>query len=224
MSSASFAISGSSPRMRGTRQPFDRRCADQRFIPAYAGNAKSDKRRITEFTVHPRVCGERTAHQKFTMRSFGSSPRMRGTQKGGFIKSTLFRFIPAYAGNADRISPARRTSAVHPRVCGERLRTNAVQNHRAGSSPRMRGTQDNWTDEGELPRFIPAYAGNASTLSVRLSTEAVHPRVCGERHVQRKKLPQAIGSSPRMRGTQLRDRVGAGPLRFIPAYAGNART
>ncbi len=70
-------------------------------------------------------------------------------------------------------------------------------------------------------RFIPAYAGNTSSLRVVISISAVHPRICREHFILLFLGQLAIGSSPRMRGT-----LGLGgklhkALRFIPTYAGN---
>ena len=70
---------GSSPRMRGTRMPFNAIHADGGIIPAYAGNTSPRIRSRTQSWDHPRVCGE---HQCIVCYDFlvqGSSPRMRGT-------------------------------------------------------------------------------------------------------------------------------------------------
>ena len=53
----------------------------------------------------------------------------------------LDRFIPACAGNATHAGAAMRpTTAVHPRVCGERMRRPGIARSISGSSPRVRGT------------------------------------------------------------------------------------
>ena len=49
---------GSSPRMRGTRQPARGGNHIIRFIPAYAGNTRRAARGRSAKSVHPRVCGE----------------------------------------------------------------------------------------------------------------------------------------------------------------------
>ena len=91
-----------------------------------------------------------------------------------------------------------------------------------GSSPRMRGTPVDVIVVGRNERFIPAYAGNAIALSVPASRLSVHPRVCGERLPRNSKMTPPTGSSPRMRGTLDVQTRGLIPVRFIPAYAGNA--
>ena len=70
---------GSSPRVRGTRDPSTRWCATRRFIPACAGNAQPIVHDVAWWPVHPRVCGERPDHVVQGARSYGSSPRVRGT-------------------------------------------------------------------------------------------------------------------------------------------------
>ena len=52
-------------------------------------------------------------------------------------------------------------------------------------------------------------------------TDAVHPRVCGEHCLLIASCSDAIGSSPRVRGTRRTRRGCLGHRRFIPACAGN---
>ena len=73
---------------------------------------------------------------------------------------------------------------------------------RAGSSPRVRGTQQRRLDFDALRRFIPACAGNSATATSCPRLPPVHPRVCGE-------LVAGGGGADRRQ-------------RFIPACAGNS--
>jgi len=92
----------------------------------------------------------------------------------------------------------------------------------SGSSPRVRGTLQPG-DQARLEfRFIPARAGNATSMSACAIPAAVHPRACGERSVGSVLMAQLIGSSPRVRGTPVHGLAGCGQDRFIPARAGNA--
>ena len=134
-----------------------------------------------------------------------------------------FRFIPAPAGNAPP-APCRCCSeTVHPRACGERPCSPRCGRVDSGSSPRLRGTLQVARSPIIGVRFIPAPAGNASSVRVMNAFIAVHPRACGERN-QRvcRRRRYGDGSSPRLRGTPHRaaSRLPAG--RFIPAPAGNA--
>ncbi len=54
-----------------------------------------------------------------------------------------------------------RLASVHPRVCGEQLKTCQSANPRDGSSPRVRGTVRDQTAHLTIARFIPACAGNS---------------------------------------------------------------
>ena len=111
---------GSSPRMRGTLVQLQRIDGVNRFIPAYAGNARHDPARSRSAAVHPRVCGERCGGFIAETSDFGSSPRMRGTRGAGPTARRGRRFIPAYAGNAMNGKGTPGRVSVHPRVCGER--------------------------------------------------------------------------------------------------------
>ena len=100
-----------------------------------------------------------------------------------------------------------------------------------------------WVDAlEEEVRFIPACAGNALSTStpatrspvhprvcrerlqyrVRHFNGAVHPRVCGERSPAIDPGSIGVGSSPRVRGTQIEQATMMVDQRFIPARAGNA--
>ncbi len=71
-----------------------------RFIPARAGNAGTMLPSWSSRPVHPRACGERRRSTIPARRSFGSSPRVRGTPTGRTCRPRRLRFIPARAGNA----------------------------------------------------------------------------------------------------------------------------
>ncbi len=91
-------------------------------------------------TVHPRVCGERWLQRPALFGLGGSSPRVRGTRSLRRAAVPTDRFIPACAGNAPNARTMRRSSTVHPRVCGERGCSNDRGIPIRGSSPRVRGT------------------------------------------------------------------------------------
>ena len=174
-------------------------------------------------TVHPRVCGEQERRSALCAKSSGSSPRVRGTGLNARIAQFADRFIPACAGNSPRTPRTMRRTTVHPRVCGEQISPMPPPMPNSGSSPRVRGT----VYRGQIAKddvwFIPACAGNSGIKSSFPSPSAVHPRVCGE---QRRALNYSGfngGSSPRVRGTELRAALIVCDHRFIPACAGNRR-
>ena len=111
--------------------------------------------------------------------------------------------------------------SVHPRVCGEQLINLGRHVDNAGSSPRVRGTGRRHQIRQHRDRFIPACAGNRTTISITLVSIAVHPRVCGEQVSSGSDDSSHSGSSPRVRGTGVRDKFADRRYRFIPACAGN---
>ena len=202
---ASFVgVSGSSPRLRGTPMAVATRKGGRRFIPASAGNSSAGQSPPRKPTVHPRVCGELITTEIGLSGEDGSSPRLRGTRGAADLRPALRRFIPASAGN----SGARRASGaarpVHPRVCGELFCLARPDDLCNGSSPRLRGTHDGVGHRLVSRRFIPASAGNSRPGGARIRWETVHPRVCGELGRQGFGPASILGSSPRLRGTQLR--------------------
>ena len=151
---------GSSPRMRGT--PYGKRSAPcgRGIIPAYAGNTHGSPQPRTSPRDHPRVCGEHCRKCGFSDCCVGSSPRMRGTQRGVRNPRTALGIIPAYAGNTPSSSPSSVPVGDHPRVCGEHPRNVSQSIRPWGSSPRMRGTRTVRHSQRSPIGIIPAYAGN----------------------------------------------------------------
>ena len=256
---------GSSPRVRGTRLAGNIVPSGQRFIPACAGNSPAIRDRRQAAAVHPRVCGELRRRHLAVRARHGSSPRVRGTQINALRQHNQARFIPACAGNSrgkqdavgffagssprvrgTRRAPRRFTApvSVHPRVCGELAYPTQGTGGERSVHPRVCGElQDGRRSCLQIPRFIPACAGNSRGRWAEATGAPVHPRVCGEL-LARRSAPSATrrfipacagnsswardypmprtGSSPRVRGTRRAAPGRDGRLRFIPACAGNS--
>ena len=90
-----------------------------------------------------------------------------------------------------------------------------------GSSPRVRGTAIPDARWFFADRFIPACARNRIRSAKPYRMKSVHPRVCGEQKCDSEIGDAANGSSPRVRGTDLKKRFAILIRRFIPACAGN---
>ena len=131
------------------------------------------------------------------------------------------RFIPACAGNSGFTQCSRPRPAVHPRVCGEQVVVAVPGPRYAGSSPRVRGTDQVRGLRLQQRRFIPACAGNSSVAVRPTAVVPVHPRVCGEQINSLFSDSMDCGSSPRVRGTGAGVFATQRPRRFIPACAGN---
>lgn len=71
-----------------------------RFIPGSAGNARPTNADMFEFTVYPRLCGERGLTAVEGPLNGGLSPALRGTLTRHCDKRVAGRFIPGFAGNA----------------------------------------------------------------------------------------------------------------------------
>ncbi len=91
----------------------------------------------------------------------------------------------------------------------------------SGSSPLVRGTPGNGITINGFTRFIPAGAGNTFVKIGCIGEVTVHPRWCGEHLAFVVAITMNAGSSPLVRGTQLRQIGGPVEMRFIPAGAGN---
>ena len=208
--------------MRGTDPLAADKLLSLRFIPACAGNRIFWPQPEICTPVHPRVCGEQLDVAHLTSCQYGSSPRVRGTEKIDQDHMLRSRFIPACAGNSSSEWCWRIGRAVHPRVCGEQLTSSKIKITQSGSSPRVRGTAWNFGLGRDNHRFIPACAGNRSMMVLQGQAPSVHPRVCGEQPLSTAAEARTYGSSPRVRGTGFIYLRLSDTRRFIPACAGNS--
>ncbi|PQB22180.1 CRISPR associated protein of unknown function [Salmonella enterica subsp. enterica serovar Cubana] len=132
------------------------------------------------------------------------------------------RFIPAGAGNT---SPQRKQScsaAVYPRWRGEHDRAGYRSGLFFGLSPLARGTLEDIESAQSSQRFIPAGAGNNTSVTPLCTDHtAVYPRWRGE-HVNASAINKKMtGLSPLARGTLPVTFRYIILRRFIPAGAGN---
>ena len=176
--------------------------AQERIIPALAGNTFAPVGDRGQLPDHPRAGGEHFSSFDQLDSSTGSSPRWRGTLTEGVMFSSTVRIIPALAGNTKKFIHELIYDADHPRAGGEHTLL----------SPRV---------STPYSRIIPALAGNTSVRWPQWMVPADHPRAGGEH--SKKGIPNHLdhGSSPRWRGTPPSLGFDASQLRIIPALAGN---
>ena len=155
--------------------------------------------------LHPRVGGEHPLPVADAPALSGSSPRGRGTRIHPQRQPESHWFIPAWAGNTVASSRHIWMPTVHPRVGGEHSSGAVAGRYTPGSSPRGRGTPATERHQSPAGRFIPAWAGNTQTFAGAHILPSVHPRVGGEHPLPVADAPALSGSSPRGRGTLIRD-------------------
>ncbi len=171
--------------------------------------------------VYPRWRGELFCALAFCWLSRGLSPLARGTLCRCQHCWRVIRFIPAGAGNTVPRIISLSSSTVYPRWRGEHSASLMPIIGLGGLSPLARGTRRQRIVRLPLHRFIPAGAGNTSTLSITTDREPVYPRWRGEHKIHIDKHRVCIGLSPLARGTLYYNRWTRYGARFIPAGAGN---
>ncbi len=152
------------------------------------------------------ACGS-AHHWARALRDFGYEVRLIAPPfVKPFVKSGPChgrRFIPASAGNTIWRMCRLGFMSVHPRERGEHVGVMVELSGFVGSSPRARGTRDEYRRVEQRPRFIPASAGNTCSLCRTPFSRSVHPRERGEHPVPITLLATSCGSSPRARGTRI---------------------
>ena len=84
---------------------------------------------------------------------------MRGKVTNNAVCWQLFRITPAYAGKSGGNVMSQMAYTDHPRLCGEKLESDAILGENAGSPPPMRGKALVLTWDSFLSGITPAYAG-----------------------------------------------------------------
>ena len=213
---------GLSPRVRGKLRPPAPFLGGYRSIPACAGEALAGKVQQWAVEVYPRVCGGSGVGVVETSSSWGLSPRVRGKRYAGAVLPGAERSIPACAGEADWRSPSPSSGKVYPRVCGGSLGLAGWGRPLRGLSPRVRGKRRPISSTLPPHRSIPACAGEAAGVGLRVAVSRVYPRVCGGSFPPDFRHQMDIGLSPRVRGKLLLAYGDAQNGRSIPACAGEA--
>ena len=190
--------------MRGARPACRSAGFPPGIIPADAGSTEVHREATGDSTDHPRECGEHGSNEMSFFLRTGSSPRMRGALFRVCLINLRIGIIPADAGST--LQPALRGPVPqdHPRGCGEHMPRSRMWSVTSGSSPRMRGAHRVPPRRFGRIGIIPADAGSTLACGWSWCGSWDHPRGCGE-HLLGLWVADVIeGSSPRMRGAQIK--------------------
>ena len=150
---------GSPPRVRG-KDPQIRVGAYQPGItPACAGKSKQKCNQSHFGEDHPRVCGEKGNGAVAAQTVVGSPPRVRGKALLLVVKLTCLGITPACSGKRLRLGCRKSQTEDHPRVCGEKRKSQAGCALEKGSPPRVRGKAFKAAEKLGVERITPACAG-----------------------------------------------------------------
>ena len=167
------------------------RHAVHRFVgitPACAGKSFVSFFHCTTFWDHPRVCGEKVGGISARSCCTGSPPRMRGKGRRHLGPQLLHGITPAYAGKSRLCYVLGCFCKDHPRVCGEKKVMRGAKDKRMGSPPHVRGKAQDLTDRQPVCWITPACAGKRRCKAAFCAWFWDHPRMCGEKLVERSTL------------------------------------
>ena len=191
---------GSPPRWRGKAVKFRCTCGLQRITPAWAGKSKLALCTPSCPTDHPRAGREKNKELEGVWLPMGSPPRRRGKERSTALVGTPTRITPALAGKSYVFGPFRPGSWDHPRVGGEKQIGGDNGLDKQGSPPRGRGKGCLESFLATTVRITPAWAGKSMPGDGASGVKPDHPRVGGEKPVQKLCNGQVQGSPPRGRG------------------------
>ena len=154
--------------------------------------------------------------------SIGSPSRMRGKEGDELGLGQTIRITPACAGKRAGPNNSLTGNQDHPRVCGEKAITVSSAHIMRGSPPRVRGKDLGLDVPGQTVGITPACAGKRKRPKRWVRPPKDHPRVCGEKLFQSPLLRLPLGSSPRMRGKDVRQELQHSGRGITPACAGKS--
>ncbi len=211
---------GLSPRVRGNHRASLASPADERSIPACAGEPWQACVPVEFHGVYPRVCGGTTRSRRPSPPNEGLSPRVRGNQSDLAGRNSQSRSIPACAGEPNGPAEAMGKVGVYPRVCGGTCGRPFRGAPSRGLSPRVRGNPTRVLQCARITGSIPACAGEPKTGLILQRKKGVYPRVCGGTTSMAVSTLSKQGLSPRVRGNLRLSVFFCSGLGSIPACAG----
>ena len=132
-----------------------------------------------------------------------------------------FRLIPTCVGSTPYTGACAAISPAHPHVCGEHTLRLSVGRMGLGSSPRVWGAHLIGDKTPTPARLIPTCVGSTPDYRYPCWDCAAHPHVCGEHMLQVVTFGVAFGSSPRVWGAPLPNRISIYQVRLIPTCVGS---
>ena len=210
--------------MRGKVNGCEAPQCGQGIIPAGAGKSYRGRGDAAHVWDHPRGCGEKCRKRRPKRLLAGSSPRVRGKVPYATDRFGHIGIIPAGAGKSDLWFLAVLLAWDHPRGCGEKPTPHRSTMALKGSSPRVRGKVLGHERRRRLFRIIPAGAGKSGGRCRCVMADGDHPRGCGEKWGSAERVATLPGSSPRVRGKDLRKSIADEAAGIIPAGAGKRAT
>ena len=166
------------------------------------------------------MCGGTSDYAGDLLLWAGLSPRVRGNPGWTRHYAGLRGSIPACAGEPPWPATPTPPAQVYPRVCGGTRRSLRYDRDADGLSPRVRGNPGIGVLALINRRSIPACAGEPLRRRLGRPARWVYPRVCGGTFTTKKRQPNGVGLSPRVRGNPDTPGQLARYLRSIPACAG----
>ena len=145
---------------------------------------------------------------------------MRGKEPQNVTSINFYRITPAYAGKSASEAPRKAALQDHPRLCGEKDRSNVQWKACIGSPPPMRGKVCVIRHQHSPHGITPAYAGKRGDTVRPAAGTGDHPRLCGEKLSVIIIHHSGTGSPPPMRGKELTHATLQTSDRITPAYAG----
>ena len=191
---------GLSPRVRGNPVLLLLGCYVWRTIPACAGEPWGHFYTHGRLGDYPRVCGGTNIAGANEMSSAGLSPRVRGNPFRCSALFSLFRTIPACAGEPTASASGSTRTGDYPRVCGGTILGGRVAHSASGLSPRVRGNPGFSQPNYPSKRTIPACAGEPWARLSGMLAPRDYPRVCGGTPNTARWGASLLGLSPRVRG------------------------
>ena len=191
-----------------------------RSIPAHAGEPTARRQSDSRRAVYPRPRGGTLHPNGMRGRPRGLSPPTRGNPISAILSPPCPWSIPAHAGEPSASGFGVPASGVYPRPRGGTTPTRPSWILTSGLSPPTRGNPQLRDYQQDMPRSIPAHAGEPPRPTEPADLPAVYPRPRGGTPSTHRDTAPVWGLSPPTRGNHHALSVRLFALGSIPAHAG----
>mgnify|MGYP003295060064 CR=1 FL=1 len=133
----------------------------KRITPACAGKRSTNMTKRYLQRDHPRMCGEKHSSILGSCKNPGSPPHVRGKAAPPRLGESPQGITPACAGKSLHFLWNTISSRDHPRMCGEKRKTNKNYVLLLGSPPHVRGKVNDAVKIDKQTGITPACAGKS---------------------------------------------------------------
>ena len=171
---------------------------------------------------HPHAYGDKSGYAAIKNLILGSSPRVWGQDFPLGRGEKPLRIIPTRMGTRKVKTKGDIKFEDHPHAYGDKPKRETQICTPSGSSPRVWGQGSFYSCRYSVRGIIPTRMGTSQEQSCHCTIKQDHPHAYGDKFLWREHRQSRVGSSPRVWGQEVADKVSVKSARIIPTRMGTS--